>query len=176
MLRLSDVTRGIRTGAVSLSPEYLRKLDDEEIAGLRDFLAPETRRRYESVEPRLRAPGGGSARLAPVLGLDDAPERAELRCAADAWRAHRRGARSWAEQLGDLVMPPAEAALGLGCLAICEASLGTACASCVGAGGVAAVALYKGAVEAFNSCNRFRPTPRFLCKAAVVAAFIAALA
>lgn len=73
-------------------------------------------------------------------------------------------------------MPPAEAALGLGCLAVCEGSLGVACASCVGAGGVAAVALYNGAVEAFNSCNRFRPTPRFLCKAAIVVAFVAALA
>jgi hypothetical protein len=161
---------------VALPAEYLRKLDDQEIAGLRDFLAPEVRTRYEKVEPRLRGGAGGSVALAPAALLDGAPERAELRCGAEAWREASRPPRSAAERLMDLVVPPAHAALGVDGLTACEASLGVACASCVAASGVAAVAMYNGAVEAFTACNRFRPFPRFLCKAGVVAAFIAALA
>jgi hypothetical protein len=173
--RLSNITRGIRSGAVTLPPELLHKLDDQEIASLRDFLAPDVRSRYERVEPRLRA-AAGSASLLPHALLDGAPERAELRCAAEAWREASRPPRSAAERLMDLVVPPAHAALGVDGLTACEASLGVACASCVAASGVAAVAMYNGAVEAFTACNRFRPFPRFLCKAGVVAAFIAALA
>lgn len=177
--RLTEMTVALRDGGILLAPELLRSFSEEELEDLRRWLTPEAIRAYQELDERLFAAGpapDAEARTAWSLATAVPEGCALCRDGMERAQAGKPGLLGSA-LLGllDWTAPDSDAAVAAGCVAVCSAQP-EACIVCVGIAIGAGSQLVEKLEEALADCNRLRRVLRALCKAAVIAGFIAVIA
>lgn len=175
--RLTQINIGLRDGSILIDPELLKKMPAEEVQELRQWLTPEAIRRYQAIDKSLFA---GAAELTSpfpppaVTAAMTLPGRCRS-CGDLASRPRPRNG-SLLDDLGDLLVPDADAAMAAGCVAICAAQP-EACPACIFTAIGVTSALAAQIDGALDRCDRFRTrVARGLCTAGVIVLFSAAIA
>ncbi|HWN41172.1 MAG TPA: hypothetical protein VNW71_03065 [Thermoanaerobaculia bacterium] len=176
--RLTQINMGLRDGSILIVPELLKKMPAEEVQELRQWLTPEAIRRYQAIDKSLFAEGAAEL-VSPfpppaVTAAMTMPER--CRSCGDLASRPRPRNRSLLDDLGDLLVPDADAAMAAGCVLICGAQP-EACPACIFTAIGVTSALAAQIDGALDRCDRFRTrVARGLCTAGVIVLFAAAIA
>lgn len=184
--RVAAINVQIRRGGIRIAPDLVKKATPEELHDLEKWLTPLQRQYYKKIDPRISS--NHPQDLPHVLASLSDENCNVVRDAGSGYtvaeenmilsRAERLPILDLLDTSSDLVFPPAHAALGAGCYSVCAASLGFGCIVCVvGAGGQALSAYQsmQSGLRNCGSCRWYKPW-NCVCRAAVIAAFIAKLA
>ena len=176
--RLTRINMGLRDGSILIAPELLKKMPADEVQELRQWLTPDAIRKYQALDKSLFAEGAAelSSPFPPPAVTAAMTMPGRCRACGDLASRPRPGSGSLLDDLGDLLVPEAEAAMAAGCVAICTAQP-PACPACIfTAIGVTSV-LASQIDAAFDRCDRIRSrVGRGLCQAGVIVLFTAAIA
>jgi hypothetical protein len=171
--RMATIDAHIRTGHIRLAPQLIRRLSPDQLQMFRRELTPHADSIYGSVNFDSAAPPATSRSFA-------ATSREAVRSDPPEWGLESSGLPhgSWLDAILDVIVPRADASLGVACYYTCKFSAFTACISCVaGAGGFAYAAYQK-----LKSCRNWCCTCRWYkpwccaCRGACWTGFLATLA
>lgn len=164
----------LKTGTVKLDRVQLQKLSPADREEFERFLAPQGLQEMRKLHPdlfkslphlqpgRMKPMTPGSS-LKPFDGTQVAGAVAGF-CSA------------LPEQIGAFLISPAEAALGVPCIAPCAAQNWAACAACIVAAGPAAIQAWNTFAGRWNGCGKCWKPWTWWCKAKALTALIAKLA
>ena len=182
--RIGTIDGAIRKGDIKLTTRAIQALTPAERLQFRRTLTKPAENDYKSKMPNLFRGSVEHLTDEQWLALQDCgacqvPVASALhpegQFALSLQHEEQRGLLS---AISDAMMPPAHAALGIGCYAICYASVGVACFECIAAAGAAAVTAYNAWLACKGGCCRcrwYKPWCCF-CKGACLTAFLATLA
>jgi hypothetical protein len=172
--RLTQINIGLRDGSVLIAPELLKKMPADEVKELREWLTPETVRKYRALDKTL-FPEGAAELDSPfpppaVTAAMTTPGR--CRSCGELLPRQRPRNRSLLNDLDDLLVPDAEAAMAYGCVAICTATPPN-CPACIFTAIGVTSALTAKLDSALEACNRLHTrVGRGLCQAGVIVIYI----
>jgi len=175
--RLTQINIGLRDGSILIAPELLKKMPADEVQELRQWLTPEAIRKYQALDKSFFAEGAAelTSPLPPPRVTAGMIYSGHSRAGGDlASRPPRTD--SLLDDLGDLLVPEAEAAMAAGCVAICTADP-PSCPVCIFTAIGVTSALTAQIDAALDRCGRFRTrVARGLCQAGVIVVYAAAIA
>lgn len=173
--RLQQINLGLRDGSILIAPELLKKMPAEEMQELRQWLTPEAIRKYQALDKTLFSEGAAQNALPPAA-LTAAMTRPGQCPACRAYARPRPQERTLLGDLGDMLVPEADAALAVVCVGTCQ-SAPEACLPCLAAAVGVTSFLYIKLEDGLKACNDLRTrTGRALCKAGIVLAFLTVIA
>jgi hypothetical protein len=178
--RLSQINLGLRDGSILIAPELLKKMPAEEVQELRQWLTPEAIRKHQALDKTLFPAGAAQKSPFPPPALTAGmtmPGGQCPACRAFARPRPQEHASSLFDELGDMLVPEADAALAVTCVGTCRVSP-PACIPCIIAA-VGVTSFLATQLDAgFKGCDsNFRTRlGRAVCKAGVVLAFLTVIA
>lgn len=172
--RIATIHVQIRDGNVMIGDQPLKSLNQQHINEMKRWMKPEVIERYRKKDPRfgqnVDADGLPKERLAGT-----SHEGNEAHCPPTDLRQQRH--RGLLLKLGDLLVPPAEAAVAYACYYVC-ANMTEVCLGCLyyyGPFAVYAWNQYQQQVARCGTCPWFNPTCG-LCRHFALQAFLTVLA
>jgi len=176
--RLTQINMSLRDGSILIAPDLLKKMPADEVQELRQWLTPETIRKYQAIDKSLFAESAAEL-ISPfpppaVTAAMTLPGR--CRSCGDLASRPRPRDGSLLDDLGDLLVPDAEGAMAAGCISICGANP-PSCPLCIFTAIGVTSALAAQIDGALDRCGRFHTrVGRGLCQAGVIVLFAAAIA
>lgn len=154
----------LKTGVIKLDRPILQKLTPGDRGEFQRFLTPQGLQEMQKLHPELfKGIMGPQSSLKPFDGTQVAGAVAGF-------------CRAVPEELGNLFVSPAEAALAAPCIGSCLAQNWSACTSCIVGKGPAAISAWNKFVGKWNGCGKCWKPWTWWCKAKALAALIAKLA
>jgi hypothetical protein len=176
--RLTQINLGLRDGSILIAPELLKKVPAEEVQEFRQWLTSEAIRKYQALDKTLFP--GNAAQMAPfpppaMTATMTMPGQCRA-CKSFARPRSQEHAGSLFDELGDMLVPEADAALAVTCVGTCGSSP-PACLPCIGAA-IGVTSFLATQLDAgFKGCDKLRTRAgRAICKAGVVLAFMTVIA
>jgi hypothetical protein len=151
--KIGKIDMRIRDGEVLLSPEYIRSLSPEELSEFKRLLTPKglqkNQKKYKDIVGQIN--------------LDIPPQKVSC-------------LERFFKQISNIVVPEAEAALAVGCVASCG-TLSPACVGCVGGALGTGAYLTVELQNALKKCNKKKWSwQRKLCKSVTILAYVTIIA